>query len=215
MTPRMVVFDLGGVVVRICRSWREACDAAGVAYDDRAVTPEAVAARKPIRHAHEIGAMDDASFYLAVADTTDGVHTPDDIRRIHEAWILHEYRGVGALIDRLHAIGVRTGVLSNTNAAHWRQLVSGAHGPAKFPSVEKARHVYASHLLGLAKPDPAIYARFESLADAAADGIIFFDDLPDNVAGAAACGWDAVPIDHTGDTAEQMRLHLRLRGIDA
>ena len=26
----LVVFDLGGVVVRICRSWEEACRAAGV-----------------------------------------------------------------------------------------------------------------------------------------------------------------------------------------
>jgi HAD superfamily hydrolase (TIGR01509 family) len=121
---------------------------------------------------------------------------------------------VAQLIDDLHARGLHTGVLSNTNACHWRQLVSGEHGPAKFPTVEKARHVHASHLLGLIKPDRAIFERFCAVTGFGPEEVVFFDDMAENVEGAIATGWDAVPIDHTGDTASQIRMHLRMRGID-
>lgn len=30
--PNLAVFDLGGVVVRICRTWQEACNAAGITH---------------------------------------------------------------------------------------------------------------------------------------------------------------------------------------
>ena len=33
--PGLAVFDLGGVIVRICRSWQEGCRAAGIALKSR------------------------------------------------------------------------------------------------------------------------------------------------------------------------------------
>lgn len=218
-TIGMVVFDLGGVVVRICRSWREACERAGVAYHESAGTAEAIALRKPIAHEHELGRISSEEYFSRVAGTMGGLYTPVDIQRIHDLWIIEEYRGIGRVIESIQRSGggVRTGVLSNTNAWHWRQLTSGPHGRAKFPVVERAESggtVHASHVMGLAKPDGAIYDRYAELVGVDGGEIVFFDDLEDNVRSACERGWDAVRIDHTGDTAEQVRLHLRLRGLD-
>ena len=69
-------------------------------------------------------------------------------------------------------------------------------------------HRHASHLFGLAKPDEKAFAAFERRVGAAGDQILFFEDTPANVEGAKAFGWNAELIDHTGDTAEQMRKHL-------
>jgi FMN phosphatase YigB (HAD superfamily) len=214
--PRIVVFDLGGVVVRICRSWKEACERCGLPYHEAAVASERLAERKSIRDLHETGGMSDDEFYARLAGTTGGLYTPDHVRDIHHHWTIGEYPGVGAVIDDLHARGVDTGVLSNTNSHHWRLLTApGApHEPAPYPTIQRIRHVHASHLLRLAKPDPAIYHAFAQRSGYSPHEILFFDDLPDNIAGAHAAGWDAVQIDHAADTPSQMRLHLRLRGVD-
>ena len=39
--------------------------------------------------------------------------------------------------------------------------------------------------------------------------VLFFDDLPDNVAGARSFGWRAALVDPTSDPVAQMRAHLR------
>ncbi len=213
MKPRLVVFDLGGVVVRICRSWKEACAVAGLRYDERAVAPEAVAARKAIVHRHEVGGMTCQEYFEALAATTAGVHTPEEIQRLHDLWITAEYEGVDRLIHDLHAAGLETGVLSNTNAWHWRQLMHGPHGPAKFPTVGLARHVHASHLLGHRKPDRAVFDAFCRVTGFSGPDIHFFDDLPENIAAAHAAGWGATLIDPHGDPAAQMRTPLRGIGV--
>lgn len=212
----LVVFDLGGVVVRICRSWKEACERTGLPFHELAATPANIGERKAVVRLHEVGAIGDEEYFERIAATTAGLYTPACVRTLHDAWITGEYEGAGGLIDDLHALGVPTGILSNTNAYHWRQMVepAGPSGASRFPSVQRPRHPHASHLLGLAKPDPAIFDAFCRATGCPAHRVVFFDDLADNVAGARGAGWDAVQIDHGGDTAGQIRLHLRLRGLD-
>ena len=56
---KLVCFDLGGVVVRICQSWAEGCARAGV---ECRVTPEELAnlmpSILPINHAYERGEIE-------------------------------------------------------------------------------------------------------------------------------------------------------------
>jgi HAD superfamily hydrolase (TIGR01509 family) len=213
---RAVVFDLGGVVVKICRSWKEACVAAGEPFHEIAMSPEVMAARKALVRRFEVNAMGEAEFFAAVAGTTGGLYTAEQFRRIHEAWILAEYPGVAGLIDELHRAGVVTGVLSNTNACHWRQLAPHAeiagHEP-RFFTPAKVKHLHASHLLKLAKPEREIYDEFARLVSLSPASLLFFDDLEENVHGARGAGWKAERVDHTGDTAAQMRGHLRAYGV--
>ena len=48
--------------------------------------------------------------------------------------------------------------------------------------------------------------------DAVGEAAVFFDDLAENVSAARACGWNAVHIDHEGDTARQVMAGLRAHG---
>lgn len=210
---QLVVFDLGGVVVRICRSWQQACQATGLDFRPRVAEAELIARRKLVSRRYETGSIDDATFYLEMSRSMDGLYTPEEVRNLHLAWILGEYDGIGAAIESLHNAGVATGVLSNTNASHWRQLTSGPHGPAKFPTVERAQHVHASHLLGLAKPDRAIYEAFCSRVGVDPARVLFFDDLAENVAAARSAGWRSEQIDHQGDPAAQVRTWLGRHGV--
>jgi putative hydrolase of the HAD superfamily len=81
------------------------------------------------------------------------------------------------------------------------------------PAIAAMHERHASHLFGLSKPGEAIYRRFETALGARGGEILFFDDLADNVATAERIGWDAVRIDHEGDTAAQVRAALDERGV--
>ena len=211
----MVVFDLGGVIVRICRAWDEGCAAAGI--DVRADTAEEhmKAKRRAISQAYQRGDMTCQEFFERVAQTTGGHYTAEEVSRVHGAWILGEYDGVASLMDELIAAGVPTGVLSNTNHTHWEQMRTQTHedGTLRFPTPWRVEHPHASHLLLAAKPEREIYERFEAETGFRGEQIVFFDDLIDNVHAANELGWRAHQIDHTGDTATQMRAHLQSLGL--
>ncbi len=207
---QLVVFDWGGVVLRICRSFAEGCAAAGVPFRTAVDTPEIKAARKRHADEHQLGLIDCAEFYRRAAAATNHLYTPDEIRRIHDAWLLAEYPGMDRVIDRLtQTPRLQTALLSNTNHAHWlRHHPKADNSPGDFPTVHKLQHRFASHIMKLAKPDHAIYAAFQKEVGVPARHILFFDDLPDNIAAARAMGWNAEQIDHTGDTAAQITTHL-------
>lgn len=218
MPVQIVVFDLGGVVVQICRSLKEAGARVGIDVPDSDITPEQRLARKAVHALYERGHLVCDEFFVQIAKTSGGRYAPSQFKAMHEAWIIGEYPGVSSLIDDLHGAGLHTGVLSNTNAAHWAQMqptvrADGSIAAPKFQTPGKPRHKFASHLMGFAKPDRAIYDAFAKATGYAPGSILFFDDLPDNVAAARSAGWKAHQIDHTGDPAAQMREHLGMLGI--
>jgi FMN phosphatase YigB (HAD superfamily) len=204
-TP-LICFDLGGVLVRICRDWAEGCAAADVPLRAFDAGPDHHAVRHELVMSLQRGELDGPDFHRAMSELHAGVWSPDEIARIDAAWLLGEYPGTAELIHDLHAADLETACLSNTSHDHWGPLCA-------YANVGALRHRHASHLLGLVKPDEAIYRRFESLVDRRPDDIVFFDDLPENVDAARRFGWDAVAIDHTGDTAAQIRAALSHRGV--
>ncbi len=212
----LVVFDLGGVVVRICRTWEEACRAAGIEHRAGIDDPGLQARRREVVKLYERGLIGCDEFFERVAGATGGCYRADEVRRVHDSWLLGEYAGVGTLVDDLHASGMETGVLSNTNHSHW-QIMAGRDEPAMkgSPTPWRTGHCHASHLLGLAKPDRAIYDEFAKRAGRVGrtGEIIFFDDLAENVDAARAAGWRSERIDHAGDTAGQMRAYLGAHGV--
>lgn len=208
---RVVCFDWGGVILRICRNWREGCVRAGLPVHEAADTPEAVAKRRAIAAEYQLGQIGCDEFYTRVAQASQGLYAPEDIRRIHDAWLIEEYPRVGAIIDRLNALeGLETALLSNTNAAHWARQHDG---PGGFASARRLGHRLASHELGLAKPDPAIYHAACKRFGAEPERIVFFDDLPENIDAANAAGWQGFRIDPFGDPAAQIEHHLASLGI--
>ncbi|MBM4112271.1 MAG: HAD-IA family hydrolase [Phycisphaerae bacterium] len=206
--PRVVCFDLGGVVVRICGSFREGCDAAGVtpAVDlDRELD---LAALSAIVHGHQSGELACDDFHDRVSRLAGGRVSAAELRRVHDAWILGEYDGMAELLEELHGAGIETACLSNTNPSHWRAMRG-------MPAFDRIRHRHASHLLRLCKPDPRIFRAFERETGFETGSILYFDDLVPNVLAAANAGWRAELVDPNRPTVPQVRAALRRHGVPA
>ncbi|MCK6477478.1 MAG: HAD-IA family hydrolase [Phycisphaerales bacterium] len=203
------------MIIRICRSWAEGCAAAGLDVRGDCSSPESIARRRVLSRAYETGRIGEAEFFDGMSETMGRLYTPDEVRAIHAAWLVGEYDGVGEIVDRLNQQAhLETALLSNTNASHWaRQAADPAGKLRHFPVAGRLRHRYASHLMGFAKPDKAIYVAFAESVKRRPEEILFFDDLADNIETARACGWNAEQIDYTGDTAAQVRGHLAKWGV--
>lgn len=208
----LVVFDLGGVLVRIARSWTDAHTLAGLpphpVLASEAFEASVVEALAELQR----GALVADVFYRRVAEVSDGAYQPADIEVIHDAWTREQYPGVEAVFDALDVAGVATAVLSNTSAPHWTRLAAleaptSAHAP-EYPVVLQAKSHFASHLTGLLKPDRAVFDHVAATTHTAPEQILFFDDVTAYVAAAREAGWHAEQVDPEGDTAQQLLGHL-------
>lgn len=218
MSIRIVCFDLGGVLVKICRSWSDGCRTAGLDVRGNSAGDRAGATRRELMQAFGTGRLGEDEWAEQVSRGLDGLYTADEIKRIHRAWSQREYEGALRLVEDLNRSQAVTGCLSNTNHSHWRRLVhrdgeTPLAGEPEYPAVHRLRHQHASHLLGLAKPDAAIYRAFERATESAAADILFFDDLPENVAAARALGWHAERVNPHQETVPQLRRFLGSYGV--
>lgn len=206
MSVGIVCFDLGGVLVRLCRSWDEGCLACGVEIRDRARTPNQELERRAAVESYQRGEMTCHEFFRIVARTFNGAYTPEEVERVHGAWIMREYDGAADLVHRLHDAGVRTTCLSNTNAGHWERLVT-------WPSVAALGSRHASHEMRLAKPDARIFRAFETSVGVAGGDILFFEDTRENANAARSVGWRAEVVDPSEETVPQITAFLRTHGV--
>lgn len=207
MDDPIVVFDLGGVMVRVARVWQEALDWAKVA----GTRPES--ARLPLSscptfepyQANRVSLeayLDDLAAFLGLKDREQTLH-------VHQSILMEPYSGTVELVDDLHARGVRTGCLSNTNAPHWDVMGD----PALYPAIAALQVPGLSHLFHADKPNEAIYRAYERLAGVEPHQVVFFDDHQPNVDAANRFGWNATRIDPLGDTAQQVRSVLARVGV--
>jgi glucose-1-phosphatase len=217
--PLVVCFDLGGVLVRLSRSWGDACVRAGLPERDPEwlSSPAWRARRQLVGDRYQCGEIECSAYFAGLSLSSGGLYSAADIESMHAAWTLEHYEGALALVRALNALpNVATACLSNTNHAHWVRL-AGIDGRAEYPAVLELRHRLASHLLGCAKPDARIFelaqAEFSKVDPVQASDIYFFDDLEENVSAAQAVGWSAFRVDPTGDTVAQMRTVLRRAGF--
>jgi glucose-1-phosphatase len=228
-----VVFDLGGVIVRIHHSWQHAAAAAGVrgatnSMHDlaRAHAPNSTSDAAPNSTPHSMfdptlhraddfrtlvseqqrGILSHDDFCSGVSQLTSGVLSAQDVERIHTAVIVGAYDGVEQLVLQLNKRGLSTACLSNTNHQHWQLM----HSMAAFNAIQ---HRHASHLFQLEKPNQAIFRAFESATQARSCDILYFDDLADNIAAATQAGWRAILIDPHSETVPQIRRALATHGV--
>jgi putative hydrolase of the HAD superfamily len=214
----LVCFDLGGVLVRTCTVWSDLCRVARLEVRGASATEAADRLRRELSDAHQLGNMSTTEWIAAMVRGLDGLYTAEEITALHDAVLVEEFPGVHALIGELHAAGIATACLSNTNEPHWHKLVhhdgeKPLSGEPRYPAIHGLGAHHASHLMRLAKPSPAIYRAFEEAVGKRGSAILFFDDLAENVDGARRVGWRAERIDPARPTDEQMRRHLRAYGV--
>jgi len=205
----LVVFDIGGVLVRIARTWQEVFEQAGIR-EKPALTCDAN--RKHIietNHQFETGRIDESKLVGMLCQLADRCE-PADACDILDAWLIEPYDGIKELLEQIAATGVKTACLTNTNERHWRTMM---HSDPRYIPIRRLDYRIASHVTGELKPDAAAYEIVEHQTGTSGNAIIMFDDSADNCAAARDQGWHAHQIDHTGDTVAQVTRHLRECGI--
>lgn len=180
MPIEVLVFDLGGVLVEL---------------DGPAIRPEWLPAgtsvmdlkswlHSPWVRAFEQGQIEADEFAEALVTCLNLSISPDAWLAHFKVWPKGLYPGAKELLADCRK-RFRTAILSNTNGLHWPRMMQEM-GLAKWVD-----QPFASHLLGLAKPDPAIFQRVQEMLGVGSAAIGFFDDNADNVAAARACGWNS------------------------
>ncbi len=111
------------------------------------------------------------------------------IRAYRKRWpemIPHAVAGSVAILKRLLADGRDVTLLTNFNDETY------AEARSRYPFLDLTRGATVSALVGLVKPERAIFEHHARAFGLDAGATLFIDDSPANVAGARAAGWQAV-----------------------
>jgi FMN phosphatase YigB (HAD superfamily) len=206
---RLICFDLGRVLVRICENWQHAGEVARLPGPLPKLTDDLRNTLRSVVNESEIGKISLDEFCTR-SSKLFGVD-PNHIRAVSDIYLLGCYDGVAELLDELHRRGLETACLSNTNDNHWR-IMFETGGPDYAP-LRGLRHRFGSQLIGVRKPDPRIYEHVERAVGVGGDSIVFFDDLLENIGAARARGWIGELIQHDGNPIRQVREHLSRLGV--
>ncbi|OGQ79088.1 MAG: hypothetical protein A2289_02965 [Deltaproteobacteria bacterium RIFOXYA12_FULL_58_15] len=203
-TKKLICFDLGGVIVRICRTWQEACVHAEVPVRSELASKRATVVEHYQRL--HVGAIDLPTYARQLSLAVDGLYSAEEITAVHHAWLLEPYPGMLEVVEAVHLAGHATALLSNSNLAHWRVVES-------LPVLKALGQHFLSHEIGHLKPAMQAYRAVEEGTGVSPEAIVFFDDTPENIRAAQARGWQAILIDPREPTAPQIQEGFVRQGV--
>jgi FMN phosphatase YigB (HAD superfamily) len=194
--PKAVVFDLGGVLLRL-RNPIENFELAITEPEFLDLWLRSTSVRE-----FERGALDAPSFARSVVEE---LALPMDWRRFldrFDAWPQTLFPDTLAMLGTIPP-GIRRVLLSNTNASHWgREEISGALAGI-------FDREFLSFRTGHLKPDRAAFDQVREACGCDFRELLFFDDSPGNIAAARSFGLQA----HLSrGPAEARRILAGLRG---
>jgi 2-haloacid dehalogenase len=205
MMARAVIFDIGNVLIE----WRPE------RFFDRHIGLER--RRKLFAEADLHGANDKVDAGAPLADTIADLaartpHLADEIRMWHDHWIdiagpeiTHSVRLLRALRRR----GIPVMALSNFGIETFRMA------QARYPFLDEFDRRFISGHLGVIKPAEDIYRIVERDCGHAPGDLLFTDDRPDNIAAAAARGWQVHLFDGAAGLSQALVDHGLLTGEEA
>jgi 2-haloacid dehalogenase len=179
MRPEAVIFDIGNVLTH----WQPE------AFYDREIGEDR---RRQLFAAVDLHGMNlsidaGALFQPTVYDWADRhPDWADEIRMWHDRWgelASPRINGSIALLRGLRFKGVPVFCLTNFGA----DTYEAARGHLEF--LNEFDREYVSGRMGVVKPDPNIYAMVEDDCGIASERLLFTDDREENIATAAARGW--------------------------
>jgi len=206
---KIVVFDLGGVMIRLADGWAGACQCAGIPYRPFAITDALQGGFAQLEELISTDAITSQEYGQRAALLLADRYSPAEICFIYQAIIREEFPGMHRLVLAVKRAGMRTACLSNTCCTHWKDLTN----PALYPAICALDFHHASHLFRCAKPNPRIYELFERATNYPPKDILFFDDRQENVTSACARGWSAIRIHELRSPVEQIYAALAAHGI--
>jgi FMN phosphatase YigB (HAD superfamily) len=192
---RNVVFDVGGVLLRLrYQPFIDYLASAGIDMTDLPRWLERVDLA-----AHERGEVSGEEMLGRISAMAA---RPLDRDELKQRW-LDMFDRTAEMFDLAAGLmgGYRVYLLSNVGDLHW-QYLDERYG------LERLTHgVIASFRVGAIKPSVDIYREAERRLGLEPAATVFIDDLPPNVAGAAACGWHAIHHRNPSETRERLRAH--------
>lgn len=181
--PKVLLFDLGGVIVR----WVGLDELARI----KGLSREDVATRfaaSAIFQAYETGQCSDDIFIDALITDFNLDISRADGKALWNSWVQETYTGTKNMLTKLRQ-SYTLACLSNTNALHW------AHLAVHIKLDDFFDYSYASHLINAAKPNARSYEiPIEDMSVTPSD-IWFFDDTLINVEAAKSVGMQAYHVD--------------------
>jgi len=183
LTPKIILFDLGGVVVR----WvgiQALSDLTGLSV---AQVGE-IFKKSEIGNQFERGLCSNQVFVTEFRNLFDLPGSDKELIMLWNSWVQDPYEGIIEAIETLKA-NYRVACLSNTNDLHWQHLRSyldldGLFSPA-----------YASHEIYRAKPDLDCFEFVIKDLDIDPTNILFLDDTLANIEAAQNAGMQTEKVD--------------------
>ena len=195
------MFDLGGVVLdidfgRALAAWTPHSRLPAERLHD-------LFAQDASYEQHETGALAPEAYFAHLRESLALSCEAAAIRAGWNAILVGEIAETLRLVDQVRG-ALPCYAVTNTNAVHLEEIRRAF--PALLP---RFRQVFASHEVGHRKPQPGFFLHVLREIGAAPEQVLLFDDLPANVAGARACGLQAVLVRGPQD----VRQALQERGL--
>jgi glucose-1-phosphatase len=198
LRKRVVLFDLGGVLVRV-PGVAALQDLAGIDSETevwrRWLTCEWV-------RRFERGQCSAPEFAAGVVADWSLPITGDEFLGRFRDWPDGLYAGALGMVEAVRGEAT-VGCLSNTNSLHWDVMeqwgLAGAFD-----------HTFLSHQMGLVKPDEAVFEHVVRQIGVPAGEVVFLDDNAVNVDRASTLGFDAEQVRGVGQAARA----LEARGFE-
>jgi putative hydrolase of the HAD superfamily len=150
---------------------------------------------------HERGEITAAQYFEHLARVLDLDASAQQVEAGWNSIFVGEFEATRRLVERLRTV-LPCFAFTNTNGSHmetWSRL---------FPEVVGAfDRIFASHQMGLRKPERAAFDAIRVRTGIAASSFLFFDDLPENVQAAQAAGLQAVLVKSHRDVAAALEAH--------
>ena len=185
----VILFDLGGVLIDFV-GLREIS-----AFIEESLAPDEIRRKwvsSPANTAFERGEIGGEEFAERMVDEWNMDVSPEEFRQAFEGWITGPFEGTHQLLADLRN-RFTLACLSNTNALHWNKLMH------EYELADLLDHCFASHLMGLTKPDAEIFGQVSRELNVQMDRILFLDDGPENAKGAQDAGMMACCVSGIGE----------------
>lgn len=182
---KVLLFDLGGVLINWTgpQEFRKLLGPKYTALDARQLIADSPSVKRL-----ETGKLSPFSFAEAFLKEFDLPFEPAEFIDVYASWAGTPFPGVQDELAQLKA-HYRLACLSNTNDLHWRHVMDTVGARNWFDD-----H-FASHILKLSKPNPAIYERVITDLGVEPAEILFFDDMPENIETAKGMGIETCMVD--------------------
>jgi putative hydrolase of the HAD superfamily len=158
------------------------------------------------RRAYDLAELDTAGYWGQVGSALGRSYSGADVAELSRldcaSW-LHLRAGTVALAEDLAAAGVPLALLSNAPADVAAEI-------SRLPLLAGFGQLMFSCELKAGKPDPECYEAALATLGARAQDVVFIDDRPENVAGAAALGLRSVQFTTAAAAREAVARHLGL-----